>query len=290
MHTNPGDGAHTFIQMLASILSKDIGVKQPVNVVPKVGGSGATMFGYMQTKAGDPHHFMPYQASTITTPIKAGLDVSYRDFTPISLFAGDPLVVTVRADSPFKTLKDLVEEGRKAPKHVKFGGSMMGSSDTIVGWLLGEAAGGVQFNFIAFAGGGEALVALLGGNTDFMCSNPQEVLGQIEAGKVRALAVSSSARLPALKDVPTIKEAGYDVEYEAFRGWAAAPKIPADAHAVYRDWGRKIFESATFKKYMNDNLMVPKFMDSADTLKFMDEKQKMFERVMNAMGIVEKKK
>lgn len=285
IHTNPGDGADIFMRTVGEIAQKDIGLKQPINYVSKVGGSGATMLGYLQTKAGDPHFLMPYQVSTITTPLRNKLNVTYKDFTPISMLATDEMVLAVRTESKFKTMEDLVAEAKKAPKSVSLGGGVLGASDTIVGYLLEQAAG-IQLNFISFKGNAEAVVAVLGGNADMFIGNPSEVLGQIEAKKMRPLAVASPNRLDTLPEVPTLKELGYNVVYQSFRALAAPGGIPKDAQATWDQTIKKVTETAAFKKYVKDNALTLNYMNSAELAEFMDEQNAMFSKVLKEMGVL----
>lgn len=287
IHTNPGDGADIFMRTVGQILQKDVGVSMTVNYVSKVGGSGATMLGYMQTKNGDPHYVMPYQVSTITTPLRNKLNVTYKDFTPLSMTATDEMVFAVREDSKFKTMQDLIAEAKKAPKSVRMGGGLMGASDTIVAYLLEQAAG-IQLNYISFTGNPEAVVAVLGGNADFFIGNPAEVLGQIEAKKMRALAVASPKRLEGMSDVPTLKELGYNVVYQSFRAIACPGGVSKEAQATWDGWFKKVTETNSFKKYVKDNSLSLNYMNSAELAKFMDEQNAMFSKVLDAMGLLKK--
>ncbi|MFZ5633542.1 MAG: tripartite tricarboxylate transporter substrate binding protein [Bacillota bacterium] len=283
-HTNPGDGADIFMRTLADTLTKDGIVKQPINVVNKVGGSGAVMMGYLQAKAGDPHYLMPAQVSLLTTPLRNNLGVTYKDFTPVALLVTDEMVVAVRNESPYKSMKDIIEAAKKQPKSVNQGGGVYGGSDSILGYLI-EKATGVKFNFITFKGGGEAVVALLGGNCDFIAMNPAEVAGQVEAKKMRLVAVASDKRLEAYPDVPTLKEQGIDVVFQSFRGVAAPKDISKEALASLEQYMKKAMESETWKKYIKDNSLTPNFKNSADFAAYLDRQNELYKNVYKEMGL-----
>lgn len=283
-HTNPGDGADIFMRTLADTLNKNGIIKQPINVINKVGGSGSVMLGYLQAKAGDPHYLMPAQVSLLTTPIRNNLGVTYKDFTPVALAATDEMVVAVRNDAPYKDMKDLVEAARKQPKSIRQGGGVYGGSDSILGFLM-EKANGVKFNFITFKGGGEAIVALLGGNCDFVAMNPSEVMGQVEAKKLRLIAVGSDKRLEALPDVPTLKEQGINVVFQSFRGVAAPKDISREALASLEQYVKKAIETDSWKKYIKDNALTPNYKNSTEFATYLDQQNEMYKSVIKEMGL-----
>jgi tripartite-type tricarboxylate transporter receptor subunit TctC len=132
-----------------------------------------------------------------------------KDLTPIAFIAQQPVVVVVRAESPFKTLAELVRAAQ-----TKDGGLTMASAaNGTVGHLAGELFGRrakFKFTHVPYKGAAPALSDLMGGQTDFMLPTPQAALPLIKGGKLRALAVTSAKRLPAMPDVPTVAESGYD--------------------------------------------------------------------------------
>ncbi|MFZ5648583.1 MAG: tripartite tricarboxylate transporter substrate binding protein [Bacillota bacterium] len=283
-HTNPGDGADIFMRTLADTMTKNGIVKQPINVVNKVGGSGSVMLGYLQAKAGDPHYLMPAQVSLLTTPIRNNLGVTYKDFTPVALMVTDEMVIAVREDSPYKNMKDLIDAAKKQAKSVKQGGGVFGGSDSILGYLI-EKTTGVKFNFITFKGGGEAIVALLGGNADFLAMNPSEVLGQVEAKKVRIIAVASDKRLESMPDVPTLKEQGIDVVFQSFRGVAAPKDLPKEALTSLEQAVKKATETESWKKYVKDNVLTPNYKNSAEFATYLDKQNELYTNVIKEMGL-----
>ncbi|MFZ5648581.1 MAG: Bug family tripartite tricarboxylate transporter substrate binding protein [Bacillota bacterium] len=285
VHTNPGDGVDLFIRTAADIINKEKLFPQPVNVINKVGGSGAVAMGYVSGKEGENHTLITSQPSTLTTPLRNNLGIGYKDFTHIARVIAEESVVAVRADSPYKTMSDLIAEAKKKPKGVSHGTGVLGAADTVLDFLIAKATG-VQFNVVSFKGGGENIVALLGGNVDFVTVNPSEVIGQVEAGKVRLIGIASDKRLPKLPDVPTLKEQGIDVVFQSFRGVSGPKGMSPEAVKFWEDAFKKVAATEAWKKYLNDNMISDVYLAGQEYGKYMEEQDKMYSSVLKEMGVL----
>lgn len=287
VHTNPGDGVDLFIRTAADIINKEKLSSQPVNVVNKVGGSGAVAMGFVSGKEGDNHVLITSQPSTLTTPVRNNLGIRYKDFTPVCRVIAEESVVAVKADSPYKTMSDLINAAKQKPKIISHGTGVLGAADTILDFLISKATG-AQFNVVSFKGGGENLVALLGGNVDFISVNPSEVIGQVEAGKVRLIGIASEKRLPKLTDVPTLKEQGINVVFQSFRAVAGPKGMSPEAVKYWEDTFKKVTQTEAWKKYLNDNLISDVYCGSQEFGKYLDEQDKMYKEVLTQMGVLKK--
>jgi putative tricarboxylic transport membrane protein len=154
--------------------------------------------------------------------------VTLHEVTPIARITGEYEAIVVPAKSPFRTLADMIRALRERPEALSWGGGSAGGSDQILAGLVAEAVGVPpgRINYVAFSGGGESLSAILGGQVSLGINGLAELEPQIQAGTVRALAVSSADRLPGL-DVPTLREQGIDLEFENWRSVVAPPGIGA---------------------------------------------------------------
>jgi len=285
---SPGGGSGNFAEVVGGIMEKEKLVPVAVPRVYKPGGSQAIGMAYLHEKKSNPHYFGSTSNSYVLAALTgASKTISHKDFTDIALLAFDELVLIARQESPFKTFKDLVEAAKAKPKGIKWGGSNVGGSDSILAAMIGKAAG-VQFNYIAFQGGGEVNAALLGGHIDVASANPTEVVPQFEGKTMRPLAIAAESRAAKMSDVPTLKELGINVVFSTFRGINAPPGISAEAVAYYHAAAKKVMESPTFKKYIADNYMTPKFMDPVETRKLYDDFAERSVVILRELGVVKK--
>ena len=283
-HTNPGDGADVYVRAIADAINSEKMMPVTVSVVNKSGGSGANMYNYMATKKGDPYYLMTCQPIILSSPIKNNLDIKYSDFTAVARLAEEPLVISVKADSKYQKMEDLIAAAKQGEKAVTQAGGLAGATEYFLSYMI-EQETGVVFNLLPHAGGGsEALVTLLGGDADFMISNPSEVLPQVEAGKVRILATGSEERLSILPDVPTLKEAGIDATFGMFRGVAMPKDIDEETVDYLTDVLEKVTKTEKWQKYCDENGLITAYMDDDEFQKFLDEQAPVFEEVLSSYG------
>lgn len=283
-----GGGSDIFARNMARIMTSEKIVTVPVNVVNKPGGSGAVAYSYLRGKRGDPHVIATATGSYLTTPIQGHSPVSYKDFTNTAILCVEDYVGVVRAESPYKTLKELVEAARKKPNGIRIGGSSVGSSDNIIENRL-EKAAGIQLNYIVFQSGGEANAALLGGSVDFASPNPSEAAQLIQAGRLRPIAMFSPERLEKWPNVPTAREQGFDVTLEQHRGVVAAGGLTKDQSLFWQGAMVKLFQTAEFKKYMSDNGLRPLLKVGDDSEKYVAEQNKFYTEILTELGVAKKK-
>jgi tripartite-type tricarboxylate transporter receptor subunit TctC len=161
---------------------------------------------------------------------------TFKDFTPISLLATSPNILLVRADSRFKSLGDVVSEARAKPASLSFGHAGTGTSTHLAGELLKSLAG-VDIKAISYKGGAPAINDLLGGQIPMSFNNAPEALGQLQAGTLRALAVTTASRSQLLPDVPAVSETLPGYATEVWWGLLGPAGMPAELVAkISRDF------------------------------------------------------
>jgi len=285
-HAAAGGGSDIMARMMQSIIVKEKLFTHTIAVVNRPGGGGAIAFAYVAGKKGDPHFWLTATTSFLTTPLLGKSKYTYKDFTPLVNLAYDDFFVTVRADSPYKTMKDLIADAKKRPGQINTGGTYAPGTDALISHMI-EKAAGVKFNYIPFKSGGEAMVALLGGNLDMFYPNPGEALAQVEAKKVRILAVASEKRMAAVPDIPTLRELGINATFQQVRSIAAPKDLAPEAIRFYEELFRKLAESKMWKeKYIQENMLTWDYKNSAETGKLWEANNEACTRVMKEMGVI----
>ena len=219
----------------------------------------------------------------ISTKPPVGLD----KVTPIARLTSEYNVFVVPAESPFKTMKDVVEQFKKDPGSVKWGGGSKGSTEHISASMLAGKVGvdPKKVNYIAFRGGGEAVAAILGNNVSVGGSGYSEFAEYIKAGKMRAIGVTSEKRLSGV-NVPTMKEMGYDVVLGNWRGVYGAPGITAAQRAVLSEMVTKATKSAAWQEALETNKWTPALLTGKAFDDFVDNEFSSLRGTMHLAGML----
>jgi putative tricarboxylic transport membrane protein len=227
VHTGAGGGSDLFARAIADMMQKEKLIQQRMQVVNKPGGGPAVAMSYLAEKKGETHTVGFYTGVWVTNPLTTvEATVTVKDLTPIVRLVLEPAVIAVKADSPYKNMKDFIEAAKKNPKQLAQSGGTITSRDNLMRLLLQKSTG-AQWNFISFPSGGERLAYLLGGHGQMMVIEPQEAGEQIRAGNLRVIASLTEKRLASLPNVPTIKEQGIDVPLiPQARGMLLPPAAP----------------------------------------------------------------
>jgi len=219
----------------------------------------------------------------ITNKPPVGLD----RLTPIARLTTEYNVFVVPAESPHKTMKDLVEQFKKDPGSVKWGGGSRGSTEHISASMLARNVGvdPKKVNYVAFRGGGEAVAAILGNNVTAGGSGYSEFAEYIKTGKMRALGVTSEKRLPGV-DIPTLRELGYDVVLGNWRGVYGAPDITPAQRAALTDLVVKATKSKAWQEALEQNKWTPAVLTGKAFDDFVDESFASLRGTMHLAGML----
>lgn len=272
VHTGPGGGGDVLARFIAQAVEKEKLAPVRMQINNKTGGNGVTAMNYVVEKKGDAHAIAVFTGNWITNPLtQAEAKATVKDMTPIVRLVLEPALIAVKADSPIKTLKDFIDAAKKNPGQMKQSGGSITSRDNVVRQLLMKDTG-ANWAYISFPGGGERIAALLGGHVNMMVIEPQEAGEHIRGGNMRVIAQVTDKRLAAFPNVPTLKEAGFNVPIvPQVRGVVAPPGIPADAVAYYEDLFARLVKTESWKKYLEDNHFEDGFQRSAELAKFFDQ-------------------
>jgi tripartite-type tricarboxylate transporter receptor subunit TctC len=208
------------------------------------------------------------------------------DFIPIARFIADPMVLVVNDKQPYKTLKEFIDDAKKRPNELIFSSSGLYGALHLPTALFMQAAG-IQMKHLPTAGGGPALTAILGNNSQVLVSSIAASSAQMKAGKLKALACFGAARAPALPDVPTMKELGYNIEFYLWVGMFAPKGTPASVVAVLREASRKAAADEKFKTAMKNVGQDVAYLDQAEFKAFWDADAKRVEDTVRQIGKVQ---
>ncbi len=221
IHSNYGGGTDTTARMM--MIRSRRNLKTDMSVVSKRGGSGAEAQNYVLSKPADGYTIMALTQTHLYTMVRGKSNMKIDDIVGIARAMDDPTFITVAKDSKFKTLKELVEAGKKAP--LNWGVAQIGGTEHIGLAQLAKASG-MKYKPVAFGSGLQMVQNLMSGAIDATLPNVSEARQQIEDGNIRPLAVMAQERLKDYPDVPTTFELGYPVKTSTTRGYAVRAGTP----------------------------------------------------------------
>ncbi|MTW15269.1 tripartite tricarboxylate transporter substrate binding protein [Rhodoplanes serenus] len=241
---NPGGGWDITCRTISSVLQKTGAFKGSIYVTNMPGGSGAVAIANVATKRKGDTNLIVSASNALTFTVALGrTPYTFKEVMPLAQIGAELGGFFVPADSKYKTLADLIAAMKADPKSVTFsGGSAPGGQDHMKVALFAKSIGvePTKAVYVPFQGGGEALTSMLGGHTQVAALDISEAAGQLEAGKIRGLAVLADARSSKFPDIPTATEQGAKVTYVIWRGYYMAPGVPKEAY----DWWLETLKTA----------------------------------------------
>jgi putative tricarboxylic transport membrane protein len=284
---NPGGGWDTTGRALGKAL-QDAGVASSVTFENKGGAAGAIgLAQFVNASKGDPNSLMVMGAVMLGGLITGKPPVSLTQATPIARLSSEYNVFVLPSSSPLKSMKDVVEQMKKDPASVKWGGGSRGATEHIAAAMLAREVGvdAAKINYVPFRGGGEATAAILGGNVTVGGSGYSEFQQYIESGKMRAIAVTSGTRLKGL-DIPTMKELGYNVEIGNWRGVYAPPGITPAQRQALTDMVLKAMKSKAWAEALEKNGWTPAVLAGKEFEDFVDREFASLRATMVKSGMI----
>jgi len=284
---NPGGGWDTTGRALGRAL-QDAGVAATVSYDNKGGAAGAIgLAQFANGSKGDGNALMVMGAVMLGGIITGKPPVSLDKVTPVARLTSEYNVFVLPASSPFKTMKDVVEQMKKDPGSVKWGGGSRGSTEHIAAAMIAREVGvdPSKINYVAFRGGGEATAAILGGNVTVGGSGYSEFAEYITTGKMKALAVTSDARLKGI-DVPTLKEQGINVVIGNWRGVYGAPGITPEQRKALTAMVVAATKSKAWAEALEKNNWTAALMTGPAFDKFVDDEFASLRAVMAKSGMI----
>jgi putative tricarboxylic transport membrane protein len=281
---NPGGGFDQTGRNLGAAMIA-AGVAKNVTYENK-GGAGGTigLAQFVNSEKGNPSALVVTGAVMVGAIETGKPPVTLKNATPIARLFADTMILVVPANSPIQTLKDLVDRLKANPGAVSWGGGSRGSVDHIMAGLIAKAVGvdPTKVNYVPFAGGGEAKAAILGGHVTVGIAGVSEFAADVEAGRMRALGVSSSFKL---RNFQTFKDQGVNVEIYNWRGVYGAPGITAEQRKVLIDAVLKAVETPQWKESLRKNDWGPFVLTGDEFGKFVDAESARLGGMLREIGV-----
>jgi putative tricarboxylic transport membrane protein len=290
---NPGGGWDFTCRQIGKIMF-DIGaVDKPIQVTNMAGAGGGLAFNHVVTERNDDADLIVAASSATSTRLAqnayAGMTAGQVRF--VGAIGADPGVIVVAANSPFKSLNDLVDAIKADPGSVAFaGGSAVGGFDHLKPLMILQRAGFTDITkvkYIGVDGGADAITQTVGGFTQAMTGDMSEIVGFLKSGDVRALAVLTEARVPGFDDIPTAKEQGLDVVAVNWRGLYVPRGVSDDTFNSWADKLQKVADSTEWKEAMAANGLAPFTKVGADFQNYVDNLVVEVNQLSKDIGVIQ---
>jgi putative tricarboxylic transport membrane protein len=285
----PGGGADVMARFIAPLISKHHLSPQPFVAVNKSGGAGAEGLLYVKGKSGDPHVVIITLSNLFTTPLATGVPFNWKNLTPLARLALDEFILWVHAETPYKTPKDYIQAAKDHPNTLKMGGTGTAQEDQIITVQL-EQATGAKFIYVPFKGGGDVAINLVGNHVDSTVNNPNEAVGHWKSGRLRPLGIFDAERLnlPDWKEIPTMQEQGYDIQYLMLRGIFGTPGMSKEAQEWYVHLLKKVTETPEWQEFADKGGLKQAFLSGPDFVTWLESTETLHKDLMTKGGLLKK--
>lgn len=283
-----GGGWDSTARAMQKVIEDEDVVTEPVEVFNVEGSGGATGLSQLQKDEGDPHALMITGLVMVGALELADSPVSFDDTTPIATLTSETEAFVVPADSPYKSIEDVVADVEKDAGSVTFGGGSAGGSDQLVAAELLKAAGADpgKLKYIGYSGGGEAVAGILSGDVEVGVSGLSEFEGQIESGDMRLLAISTDEDMEvAGETAPTLMDAGYDIDFANWRAIVAAPGLSDEQAAAVADVVEKVRGTEAWQQVLEENGWSDFYKTGDEAEQFIEAETERVEALYEELGL-----
>lgn len=285
----PGGLADIVARPVAEAMSRELG--QPVVIENRAGAGGGIGMAFAAKAPADGHTVLLSLSSLTVIPEADTLLGRAPMFTlaslrPVARFTADPTVLAVRAESPWKTVKEFVDDAKRRPGALNYGSSGNYGTMHVPMEILAQTAG-IKMTHVPFTGAAPAVVALLGGQIDAVSSGPATVLQHVKAGKLRVLAHWGNARLEVMPDVPALKDAGFNAEYAQWSGLFIPAGVPEPVAQRLRAAARAAAQDAKVKEVIQNAGSPILYQDMPEFEQYVQADAKRMAEVVKRIGKVE---
>jgi putative tricarboxylic transport membrane protein len=284
-----GGGFDTTARLVQRALTEEkiVSVNVTVSNVPGTGGV-VGMSQLIKQSKGDSHALIMVGRVTVGSQTTSKSEAKVSQLTPIARLMGESEVIVTPKDSPYKTIKDVIDALKKDVNSIKFAGGSAGGIDHELAARLVKVAGGdvkAWKSYVAYSGGGEAAAAIIGGQVHVGISGFGEFKGQIDSGTMKALAVSAEQPLATAKTIPTLKSQGIDITLVNWRLLAAPPGISVSDLEQLKALAKKVHDSKTWQDFATKADWFDNFT-TADLFAFINSEERSLTTILTDLGLV----
>lgn len=281
-HSSVGSGGDIFLRNLAKGLEGIVNV--PLVVENRAGGSSARAVSYVATSPQDGYILYGSTPTMLQTPILNTTPHSFLNLQPVANVFFDPMILYVKNDSPWKTLTDIVNTAKQRPGTIRFGAATPGSVEHMIAHQIQKVAK-IQVQPVTFEGGGDLLLAVLGGHVDLGVGEFAEVASQVQARQVRVINSFTATRLTGTT-IPTAKEQGVEIVVEKFRGLLGPKGMDAAAVTYWENAIKRVLAKPEYRTYYSSVYLVPQFMDHNQYNAYLHKMNQTLRRYMKEIGVI----
>jgi len=286
---SPGGGIDRTARTVQKIMQDKHFIEVPASVVNKPGGGSTLAQAYLNQHNGDAHYYEVSATSLLTNHIIGKAAWSHKDFTPIAMLYDEYIGFAVKADSPLKSGKELLEALKTRPETIPIGiATSAGNTNHIAAAIAAKAAGGdvKKLRVVVFSSGGESMTALLGGHVGLVVTPSANLIPHLQAGRMRVLAVAAPKRLDGpLASVPTWREQGVSAVVANWRPVIGPKGLSAAQVAYWEDVFAKITRSDEWKTEVENVGGVNHYMNGRELAQYLDAQYAEFKIILSDLGL-----
>jgi len=277
-----GGGTDATARALATAAEKHLG--QSIAVVNKTGGNAVVGISEAANAKPDGYTIIMNANEIALLPHMGLTPITYKDLAQVAHINFDPAALTVPADAPYDTVEEFINYAKEHPGEIRVGGTGKGGIWHLAAASI-EKAADVKFNYVPFDGAAPAKTALLGGHIEAITVSPAEVFPQVEAGELKTLGVLADGKSSIMPDVPTFKEAGYDVSVGVWRAIDAPADTPPEVVKILADAFEKATKDEEFVKFMESNGLGIVFKGTEEYKELVAKDHEYFGELLKELGI-----
>ncbi|MGH2372798.1 MAG: Bug family tripartite tricarboxylate transporter substrate binding protein [bacterium] len=281
-HSSVGAGGDIFLRNLSKNLEGIVNVALVVE--NRRGGGSATAVTFVATSPPDGYVMYGSTPTFLQTPMLTKTQHTFLDLAPVVNVFFDPMILYVKADSPWKTLTDILNAAKAKPGQIRFGAATPGSVEHMIAHQV-QKVGKVQVQPVTFEGGGDLLLAVLGGHVDLGVGEYAEVASQVEARQVRVINSFTEKRIPK-STIPTATEQGVEIVVTKFRGLLGPKGMDSGAIAYWEKAVKQVLDKPAYKQYYESVFLVPGYMDHVQYRLYLDRMNQTLRRYLKEIGVL----